>query len=154
MDQARAVDITRPITIRTIEAGDAEEVSLLIGQLGYERSREAVRGWIEELGSRAHNQAAFVACLGAEVVGWIEVSLERRLQAPAFALIGGLVVREGTRGLGIGRRLCRQAELWSRDCGVATLRVTSRSTRPEAHRFYLGDGYRQVKTSLVFEKKL
>jgi len=32
------------------------------------------------------------------------------------------------------------------------MRVTSRSTRLDAHRFYLRDGYRALKTSQVFEK--
>ena len=47
-------------------------------------------------------QAVFtVACSEAQqVVGWIEVSLERRLQTAPFALIGGLVVKDGVRGRG------------------------------------------------------
>jgi hypothetical protein len=32
--------------------------------------------------------------------------------------------------------------------------VTSRSTREDAHRFYLRDGYERIKTSAVFEKVL
>jgi hypothetical protein len=53
----------------------------------------------------------------------------------------------------IGRRLCEQAEAWSWEQGLETLRVTSRSTRLDAHRFYLRDGYSEVKMSHVFEKK-
>ncbi|HEX9197983.1 MAG TPA: GNAT family N-acetyltransferase [Acidobacteriaceae bacterium] len=140
--------------IRVMERDDAAAVAVLIGQLGYQRSQDSVRGWIEELDGRANSQAAFVACVEGEVVAWIEVSIERRLQTPPFALIGGLVVKEGARGMGIGRRLCVQAELWGRQRGVETLRVTSRSTRADAHRFYLRDGYREVKMSVVFEKKL
>ena len=34
------------------------------------------------------------------------------------------------------------------------MRVTSRIARTDAHRFYLGNDYAAVKTSLVFEKKL
>jgi hypothetical protein len=34
------------------------------------------------------------------------------------------------------------------------LRVTSRSTREGAHRFYLREGFVHTKTSLVFEKVL
>jgi GNAT superfamily N-acetyltransferase len=77
-----------------------------------------------------------------------------RLQSPRFTLIGGLVVKDGVRGGGIGRRLCEEVERWSGDKGVEMVRVTSRSSREEAHRFYLRDGYRHTKTSLVFEKKL
>jgi hypothetical protein len=45
-------------------------------------------------------------------------------------------------------------EEWSRVKGLAVVRVTSRSTREAAHRFYLREGYRQTKTSAVFEKVL
>jgi hypothetical protein len=122
------------LVVRPIEARDAADVFLLTEQLGYERPREAILEWIERVASDTMSQGAYVACLGDEVVGWIEVSLERRLQTAPFALIGGLVVKEGFRG-------------------VEAVRVTSRDTRADAHRFYLRDGYRLVKTSLVFEKK-
>ena len=149
------VSSTSPLSliVRPMESRDAQAVTVLIGQLGYERPMEAVVRWIERLHADGENQAAYVACVQEEVVGWIEVSIENCLQSPPTALIGGLVVKEGVRGLGVGRRLCEQAEVWSWQRSVDTLRVTSRSTRKGAHRFYLRDGYRLVKTWLVFEKK-
>jgi GNAT superfamily N-acetyltransferase len=96
----------------------------------------------------------FVACVGDAVVGWVDVAITLRLQSQPFALIGGLVVKEGLRGQRIGKRLCEEAEAWSRAQGVGVIRVTSRSTREDAHRFYLRNGYTDVKTSRVFEKKL
>jgi GNAT superfamily N-acetyltransferase len=69
-------------------------------------------------------------------------------------LIGGLVVAEGMRRQGIGRKLCLRAEEWGWENGAERMRVTSRSTRTDAHRFYVRDGYEVVKTSLVFEKSL
>jgi len=140
------------VVVRPMEPRDAQQVSLLSEQLGYPRAPEEILGWIEQLRTDRGNQAAFVACLSSEIAGWIEVSIEHRLQSPPSALIGGLVVKDGLRGRGIGRRLCEQAEAWSWQQKVSRLRVTSRSTRPEAHRFYVRDGYRTVKTSLVFEK--
>ena len=139
------------LMIRQIEPGDEQAVSLLIAQLGYRRTPEQVLEWMAGTGTSSQ-QAAFVACRNGEVEGWIEISIERRLQSSPFALIGGLVVKEGLRGQGIGRQLCRRAEGWSWDRQVETVRVTSRSTRPDAHRFYVRDGYRVVKTSMVFEK--
>lgn len=136
-----------------METCDAETVSALIGQLGYRRTALEVETWIEGLGGGAA-QTALVACIDDSVVGWIEVTIERRLQSAPFALIGGLVVVEGMRSRGIGRLLCQAAEEWARSCGVSKLRVTSRITRAEAHRFYLRDGYEAVKTSMVFEKNL
>lgn len=138
------------LSLRQIEPRDAPAVSLLIQQLGYSRTVQQILEWIASVDSR--QQAAFVACIGDSVTGWIEVSIERRLQAPPFALIGGLVVAEGFRGNGIGCELGRLAENWAWQHGVQRVRVTSRSTRLDAHRFYLRDGFRLVKTSLVFEK--
>ncbi|MGA9062731.1 MAG: GNAT family N-acetyltransferase [Terracidiphilus sp.] len=139
------------LNLREMEPGDSAAASLLIGQLGYERSPQQVIEWIASLGT-GREQAAFVACLGDEVVGWVEVSIERRLQAAPSAYIGGLVVKESVRGQGIGRALCRRAEAWGWDRCAETVRVTSRSTRLDAHRFYVNDGYQVVKSSLVFEK--
>lgn len=136
-------------TIRTMQVRDAAAVGVLCAQLGYERTEDEVREWI--LDARA---AGFVACLADEVVGWIEVSIVRHLQTRAHALIGGLVVKDGVRGHGIGRLLCEHVELWSAQNGVELVRVTSRSTREGAHRFYRQLGYKDVKTSLVFEKTL
>ena len=140
------------LVVRQIEPADAEFVSILTKQLGYDRTPAKIKRWIEELPPEQDRQAAFVACLGTEVVGWIEVSLQRHLQNAPFALIGGLVVKDGFRGRGIGRRLCAEVESWTWERGVEILRVTSRSTRAAAHEFYLGNGYSEVKTSVVFEK--
>ncbi len=147
MDEERSSVVVRPMEVR-----DAEAVSVLTGQLGYVRNAAEVLAWVKRLPERAGEQMAWVACAGNEVVGWVEASVERRLQTEAFALIGGLVVKEGVRGRGIGRLLCGAVEGWTRAIGVGALRVTSRSSRMEAHRFYLRGGYSQVKTSLVFEK--
>ena len=133
------------VIVRSIEPRDAPAVTVLIEQLGYNRPQAEVLQWIEDVGSSSHTQAAFVACLRDEVIGWIEVSIEHRLQSSPFALIGGLVVKDGVRGKGIGRQLCQAAECWSWDRGVSTVRVTSRSTRTDAHRFYLKDGYESVE---------
>lgn len=140
------------ILIRRIEPADAAAVSALCPQLGYERSPAAIQKWIEELNRHPRPQAAFVACAGEQVIGWVEVSIELRLQSPPRALIGGLVIQEDLRNRGIGRKLSVHAEDWAWRQGVNVVRVTSRSTREAAHRFYLRDGYREVKTSLVFEK--
>ncbi|HKF46477.1 MAG TPA: GNAT family N-acetyltransferase [Terracidiphilus sp.] len=140
------------LTIRSMEPADAEAVAALTRQLGYERGPEEIRAWIAEAGPD-DRQAAFVARLEGKVVGWIEVSAERKLQSAPFALIGGLVVDEGVRSRGIGLVLLRHAEGWAWERGLERVRVTSRSTREAAHRFYLRDGYEAVKTSLVFEKK-
>lgn len=138
--------------IRAIQRHDAAQVAALSLQLGYQRSPEQILNWIDI--HDASTQTVFIAHRENEVLGWIEVSVVTHLQSDRHTLIGGLVVKEGTRGLGIGRKLCEQAEAWTAAQNIATIRVTSRSTREDAHRFYLRDGYEQVKTSAVFEKRL
>ena len=140
------------VAIRPIELRDATEVCALIQQLGYDRVPDDVTGWIESRGRHAETQTVFVAELDHRVIGWIEVSIQHRLQSDPYALIGGLVVKEGYRNQRIGLRLCEHAEAWGWAQGVAVVRVTSRSTRLDAHRFYENNGYRLTKVSHIFEK--
>ena len=138
--------------IRAIEPRDAGAVSVLAEQLGYRRSSPEIKTWIETLPSRAENQAAFVACIGEEIVGWIEVSIQHHIQSAPHALIGGLVVKDGHRNRQIGLRLCEHVETWTWQHGLHVLRVTSRSTRLDAHRFYERNSYQLTKLSHVYEK--
>ena len=141
------------VSIRRVREADAAAVAELNGQLGYPGAVDDVRERLVAI-EKVTSQVVFVACLGKEVIAWIDVALTLHLQSRPFALIGGLVVRDGHRGMRVGRRLCEAAEAWAREQGVRVMRVTSRSTRADAHRFYLRGGYKEVKTSCVFEKEL
>ncbi len=132
-------------------ADDAEAAAELSSQLGYPCSAGDLRERIDEM-LRTDDRVAFAAVLDGQIVGWIDAAMERHLQSPASAVIGGLVVREDTRGLGVGRRLCLEVEEWARSKSVPLVRVRSQIKREDAHRFYLRDGYSKVKTSYVFEK--
>jgi GNAT superfamily N-acetyltransferase len=139
------------LSIRRLTVDDAKAAAELCTQLGYPSSADDLHERIEEM-SRTTDRVAFAAVVDGQIVGWIDAAMERHLQSPASAVIGGLVVREGTRGLGIGKRLCLEVEAWARSKSVPLVRVRSQIKREDAHRFYLRDGYRKVKTSFVFEK--
>src|SRR5437899_11678458 len=94
------------VLVRVISHADAAAVAELSRQLGYEVSAEMVAEQIGSLSSRAASQIVFVACVGTDVVGWIEAAITHHLQYAPYSLIGGLVVREGMRSLGIGKKLC------------------------------------------------
>jgi GNAT superfamily N-acetyltransferase len=143
-------DITG-LLIRRLTADDAEAAAELCSQLGYPSSPGDLRERIDEM-SRTTDRVAFAAVVDGQIVGWIDAAVERHLQSPASAVIGGLVVREDTRGLGVGKRLCLEVEDWARSKSVPLVRVRSQIKREDAHRFYLRDGYQKVKTSFVFEK--
>ncbi|MEK6399106.1 MAG: GNAT family N-acetyltransferase, partial [Terriglobus sp.] len=108
---------------------------------------------IEQMTDSA-DRIVFVAVSDDAVVGWGDAAIERHLQAPDTVVLGGLVVDESQRGLGIGRLLCQAVEKWAASLGIALVRVRSQIKREDAHRFYLRDGYDHVKTSAVFEKRL
>jgi GNAT superfamily N-acetyltransferase len=146
--------VASSVLVRVISREDAAVVAELCRQLGYEVSPDMVAEQVGSLSSRTGSQVAFVACIGTDVVGWIEAAIMHHLQSAPYSLIGGLVVREGMRGMGVGKRLCAEVEEWTREKGIAVVRVTSRSSREDAHRFYLRDGYERIKTSAVFEKVL
>ena len=139
------------VSIRRLSVDDAEAAAELSSQLGYPSSPGDLRKRIEEL-SHTTDRVAFAAVVDGQIVGWIDAAMERHLQYAASAVIGGLVVREDMRGQGVGRRLCIEVEEWARSKSVPLVRVRSQIKREDAHRFYLRDGYRKVKTSLVFEK--
>lgn len=145
-------DLSR-LSFRQLTADDSVAAAELCSQLGYPNSAEDLRQRIDET-SRSSDRVAFAAILDGQIVGWIDAAVERHLQSSACAVIGGLVVRDGTRGLGIGRRLCLEVEEWARSQSIPVVRVRSQIKREDAHRFYLRDGYSKVKTSLVFEKRL
>jgi GNAT superfamily N-acetyltransferase len=140
------------ISVRPISPDDAEAAAELSGQLGYKASTETMRSRIEKLHCNGKSQAAFVACLGGVVVAWIEIAIVQHLQSEPHTVVGGLVVRDDARSRGIGSRLLAEAEEWSRKQGILVVRVRSQAARQDAHRFYLREGHRQVKTSAVFEK--
>jgi GNAT superfamily N-acetyltransferase len=139
------------VSIRRLTVDDAEAAAELSSQLGYPCLAGDLRERIDEL-LLAGDRVAFAAVVDGRIAGWIDAAMERHLQSPASAVIGGLVVREDMRGQGVGRRLCLEVEEWARSKSVPLVRVRSQIKREDAHRFYLRDGYRKVKTSFVFEK--
>jgi GNAT superfamily N-acetyltransferase len=146
-------EISSSVFFRRLTVEDATSVAELSSQLGYPNSSEDLRRRLEHI-SRSNDRIALGAVLNGQLVGWIDASIERHLQSPESVVIGGLVVRDQIRGFGIGKRLCDEIEQWTRSESIQFLRVRSQVIREDAHRFYLREGYRKVKTSVVFEKAL
>ena len=141
------------LTVRKLTEDDADPAAEFSGELGYPVSTAEMRRRLEHL-QLSCDRIALGALLNEQLVGWIDASIERHLQSPDKVVIGGLVVRDGCRNLGIGKRLCHEIEKWAREKSIDVVRVRSQIARERAHRFYLRDGYRLVKTSAVFEKKV
>jgi ribosomal protein S18 acetylase RimI-like enzyme len=141
------------LTTRLAEVQDAPQLANLSAELGYPVEAGLMRSRLEQFVTMP-GHAIYVACLNHQIVGWIDVGIVHHLQSGAQGEIGGLIVADGKRGLGIGRTLVREAEKWASEQGLQTLVVRSQIKREEAHRFYLGLAYERVKTSAVFRKIL
>jgi GNAT superfamily N-acetyltransferase len=146
------MDLPTPL-IREITPDDAAAAANLSGELGYQVSAEAMRPRIESL-LGLPDQAVYVACLGGDVVGWIDLAVSRHLASEPRGEICGLVVSSEVRSRGVGRLLVERAEEWAVSKGLTEMLVRSRIAREDAHRFYLREGYTRIKTSAVFTKKL
>lgn len=139
--------------IRTATLSDAPAVQRLAGQLGYPVE-------IEILGSRlasileSPGQTLLVAEVDDLVCGWVYLLAGQDLLSGPTAEIGGLVVDENRRGLGIGKSLLERAGEWANLQGYCELRVRSNTARePYVKAFYLANGYEVVKTQWVFKRR-
>jgi GNAT superfamily N-acetyltransferase len=140
--------IIRPATI-----GDADRVAELSGTLGYPVTGETMA---ERLGRVLHleTHTVLVAEISGEIVGWTHGAEQELLELGFRCEILGLVVAEGQRGRGTGRRLVEAVEQWARDRGLEQIFVRSNIIRPESHPFYERIGYERYKTQHAYRKRL
>lgn len=142
------------ITIRQACLDDAVRLSELNGQLGYTSSPDQVRARLEILLADA-NQIVFVADLADKgVMGWVHVYRQALVEYDLRAEVGGLVVDQSCRRMGIGQKLMEAAEAWACENGCSTVHLRSNITRDGAHAFYRQLGYQMNKTSYNFTKIL
>jgi GNAT superfamily N-acetyltransferase len=139
--------------IRPARIGDADRVAELSGTLGYPVTGEAMT---ERLGRvlDLETHTVLVAEMLGEIVGWTHGAEQELLELGLRCEILGLVVAEGRRGLGTGRRLVEAIEQWARGRGLQQIFVRSNVIRPESHPFYERIGYERYKTQHAYRKRL
>jgi N-acetylglutamate synthase-like GNAT family acetyltransferase len=142
------------VSVRRATLDDAAALAALTGQLGYPvEADEQARRLALVLASK--RDAVFVAVNADDrVVGWTHIQQRLMLESSDQALIAGLVVDEAHRSAGVGLELLAAAEAWAAELGMGSVRVLSRVERERAHRFYMREGYRLVKTSRAFDKPI
>ena len=139
--------------VRNAVREDISELARLCAQLGYPSSPNEVQERLEQLLAQ-RDHAVFVVDGGGRLLGWVHVHPVLRLESPACAEIGGLVVDAEFRRQGVGGALIDAAEEWAETAGLTLLRVRSNVARDEAHRFYVHHGFEEAKTQTVFRKEL
>jgi len=138
------------ITIREAIDEDASSIASLSDQLGYTISVEATLQNLQIV-NQSPNEMIRVAVHEQKVVGWIHVFLAVRLESASFCEIGGLVVDQQHRRLGIAKQLIDHIKPWCKKKGANILRVRSNIKRTEAHQFYIQNGFSELKQQKVFE---
>lgn len=141
--------------IRKLTEEHHKDIAHLCGQLGYPTLDTAVLPRIKSIMALENHQVFVAVTLPKEkVIGWVHVHKYPLLECDLTAEIGGLIVDEVHRKKGVGRLLMQNAEEWARHnkCGFLSLR--SNKIRAEAHKFYEGIGYLNVKEQYTFRKQL
>jgi GNAT superfamily N-acetyltransferase len=140
--------------IRRAVKADAAELARLTSQLGYPSSAPEIEARLTRILGSADDCLLVAEDSSGELVGWIHGFLSQLLESDYRVEIGGLVVDERYRRIGLGRRLVESVESWARDRGAAELSVRCREERRESHKFYEGLSFRQTKTQRVFRKRV
>ena len=146
-------EATSPLTLRSAEPRHAGGMAGLSAQLGYPcQEADLARRLAAVIGREDH--VVLVAELDGVLVGWIHGFCAFRIESPAFAEIGGLVVDQAHRGAGIGRRLVAATAEWAAAKELRQLRVRTNVVRAESQPFYLALRFRPVKQQAVFTLEL
>ena len=140
-------------SIRRMHLKDANAVNRLSVQLGYSLSVEQTANQIATVLSSI-DHAAFVAINNDTVLGWIHAFQPVYLESLPFTEIGGLVVDEAHRGIGIGKALINAVIDWSIEQEIDTIRLRTQVKRKEAHAFYKALQFVEIKEQKVFQLRL
>lgn len=142
------------LRIRAATESDAEALARLSGQLGYPADAGAIAQRLRAIAEADAGVVLAAVSADGSVSGFAQVVPQHFLIAAPFAELAALVVDEQARGARVGAALLDAAERWARERGFATMRVRSNVIRERAHRFYLREGYAEVKRQAVFSKQL
>lgn len=139
------------MSIRPATIEDAPQITVLLHQLGYRHTQEAVKRRLEVLGRQADTIVLVAENDQRQVTGCIHVIIANRLAEGQYGEITSLVIAEKDRGNGVGRQLVASAADWLRGQGLSRMRVRCNTVRKEAHHFYAHLGFREAKSQKLFD---
>ncbi len=131
---------------------DAAALAELSTQLGYPTTEDQVRERIALLDDPERD--LLVADGPAGLAGFIDVHVQRTIEADPYGEVGGLVVAAAHRGTGLGAALLEAAAVWSRDRGLRHLWIRANLARVGPHEFYEAIGCSVVKDQRVYDYPL
>lgn len=140
-----------PVSVREARQDDVADLTRLTLQLGYTRSLEEIAASLTRVFARP-DERVLVAEVDGAIAGCVHAVIADYLDVERYMHIAGLVVDASARRAGVGRALMAWVEEWARQEGCGAVRLSSSSTRTEAHRFYERIGYTNIKTQYSFAK--
>src|SRR5436190_9438985 len=138
------------IQLRKMTMEHVHDVCRLSNQLRYPLSTTQIENNINEI-TTSENYAAFVALYNLQIVGWIYGFRTLLIESKPFIEIGGLIVDQTFRNSGIGKKLVEKIKDWALEKAINEVRVRSNVIRNEAHKFYLNNGFTEMKQQKVFK---
>lgn len=142
------------IHVRVAMNADAEALAALATQLGYPTDAVAVERRLRAVEAGEAGVLLVAESENGRVGGLARALTQHFVVDDAFVELAALVVADEVRGTGVGAALLAAVEQWARDRGFASVHVRSNVIRERAHRFYLREGYIEVKRQAVFVKRL
>ena len=122
---------------------DADKISVLMSQLGYIVTPKLIEEKLSYSDASSTDEV-FVVDDKNMLVGVVSCHVMSLFhQRGGCGRITSLVVDENTRGLGVGKLLVREADLFFRNAGCVKSEVTSGDHRLDAHAFYISCGYKE-----------
>jgi len=146
--------MTDRVTIRTALLGDAPNLAVLSGVLGYPVVDETLALRLGNLLTRNEDIVLVVEVAPSQVVGWLHGAEQELLESGRRCEILGLVVDAVYRGQGVGRQLVAAVEEWAATRGLDQMVVRSNVVRTGSHPFYERLGYVRAKTQHAYRKQL
>jgi GNAT superfamily N-acetyltransferase len=137
------------VVIRSAALADAEALAGLSGQLGYPCTGEQVAARLSALLDDAE-RTVLVAEVGRGLAGFIDVHVQRVVEADPYAEVGGLVVDERLRHSGLGAALLAAAAAWGRERGLGVMWIRANLARRGSHELYRRVGCSRVKDQRVY----
>ena len=141
------------IIIRQATLSDVSAINRLSEQLGYPLPENDSRSYLELI-LKNPDEMVFVAELNGKVIGWTNVFKTLHLVSGYCCELAGLVVDVQYHRMGVGKLLLNNVYKWSKEQGCDHLRVRTNIKRKDAHKFYEGLGFKEVKEQKVYEINL
>jgi (aminoalkyl)phosphonate N-acetyltransferase len=140
-------------TIDKMRTSDLLHICDLSAQLGYSVDLARIQERFSLLDLSPYH-AFFVYREAEQILGWLHLEKVFDLIEEFKTEIKVIVIEKGQRGKGIGHSLINTAKEWSKIQGTNIIFLNCNIIRPQAHAFYLKEGFKQVRTSHFFELNL